>query len=226
LPGLFIAAIVGDDMRNPTALSLALCAVFANAPAALASVVEAAVLDAKGKPVEGAVVFALDSKTRPPESERKTMDMKGMAFAPGFIAVTVGDSVSFPNKDTTHHHVYSFSKTKKFDSRLYKDGEPKTVVFDKPGLVKVGCKIHDWMKGTVLVTPSSERALTGKDGKASLRVSADGSVRVGVYHPRLRGKHTKHEKTVTLEKGKGSVEWSLKLKRKKKKTGRKKKVYY
>ncbi|PCI33352.1 MAG: hypothetical protein COB53_12170 [Elusimicrobia bacterium] len=187
--------------------------------------VEATVVDQKGNPVEDAIVFTLDG-TSSRKAKTIVMVMKDMDFAPKFVAVTVGDSVSFPNRDTTHHHVYSFSKIKKFDSRLYKDGKPKVVKFNKAGLVKAGCKIHDWMKGTILITTSDRRVFTDAGGVAVLKVARGKSVRLGIYHPRLRGKHTKHEVDVALRKGKGTASWKLKLKKKKKKKSTRNKVYY
>ncbi len=207
------------------AAATAIPVIAAQKAAAKDSTIQATVLDRDGDPVKGAVVWVLDgNSTEKPQT--RTMNMKGMDFDPGFLAVTVGDSVSFPNLDTTHHHVYSFSKTKKFDSRLYKDGPPKIVKFDKAGLVKTGCKIHDWMRGTILVTKSNRRVVTKENGKASLAVSGKGPIRLGIYHPRIRGKYKKHELSVPLKNGKGTASWTIKLKSVKNKKSRNRKIYY
>jgi len=214
-------------MRNILLLSAVSAALAASSGLApRPATIEATVLDQRGSPVEGAVVFAISGAVESPPAKTVEMTMKGMEFDPAFSSVSVGDSVSFPNQDSTHHHVYSFSKTKKFDSRLYKDGAPKVVEFDKPGLVTVGCKIHDWMKGTILVTPSALRAVTGKDGKAELRMQAGPSVKLGVYHPRLRGKPEKHDQEITLKDGKGAATWKLPLKKESSGGKRPHKVYY
>ncbi len=215
----------GDSMRHLSLLFIAALVIPAAAEKPLSSV-KAAVVDQKGNPVEGAVIFALDDMGPSSKPKTNTMEMVKMDFDPAFLVVTVGDSVSFPNKDTTHHHVYSFSKVKKFDSRLYKDGKPKIVKFDKAGLVKTGCKIHDWMRGTILVTESTRRVSTDAEGKATLKVSKRKSVRLGVYHPRIRGKHTKHEVEVALKDGEGTVDWTLKLKGEKNKKSKNRKIYY
>lgn len=212
-----------------TLLPILIAAVAAAAPSGRSmkpATIDAVVVDQNGDPVENAVVFVLEGAVAAESVKTVEMTMKDMEFQPDFSAVSVGDSVSFPNGDSTHHHVYSFSKTKKFDSRLYKDGPPKVVEFDKPGLVKVGCKIHDWMQGTILVTPSGARASTGKDGKASLKVKASPEVKLGVYHPRLRGKPEKLERVLPVKDGKIATRWELKLKKKQAADKRPQKVYY
>ena len=39
------------------------------------------------------------------------------------------------------------------------------MLFDKPGVVKLGCNIHDWMSGIILVLPTRHFATTGDDGR-------------------------------------------------------------
>jgi len=64
-------------------------------------------------------------------------------FDPFVTIVPVGAEVAFPNLDKTRHHVYSFSAAKTFELKLYGQGETRTVRFDKPGIVSLGCNIHD-----------------------------------------------------------------------------------
>ncbi len=66
-------------------------------------------------------------------------------------AVPVGTAVSFPNRDTVRHHVYSFSPAKTFELKLYIGTPAAPVVFDKPGVVVMGCNIHDAMVAYVAV---------------------------------------------------------------------------
>ena len=94
--------------------------------------------------------FAAASKSGP--KAQAEMVQKNVAFAPDLIAVHVGDSVEFPNKDDTYHNVFSYSKVKRFDlGRFRKDEKPGIVIFDKPGVVNVHCEIHDRMRGVILV---------------------------------------------------------------------------
>ena len=84
----------------------------------------------------------------------------GKLFHPYSQAIQVGDSLLFPNRDTVSHHVYSFSPAKVFELPLYSaERNPPQVMFERTGLVVLGCNIHDWMLAFVLVvdTPWVQR---------------------------------------------------------------------
>lgn len=177
----------------------------------------AKVVDADGKPVDGAVVFvsaAPGHKTKAPDTvfEMKQVEAE---FQPGLLAVPVGAKVDFPNKDPFHHHLYSFSSAKKFEIPLYKGTDAEPIVFDKPGVVKVGCNIHDWMSGVILVSPTEWFAATDAEGKAKLDGVPEGKgVEVSVFHPRLRGSVDKTTRPLRLgKKGVGGEDWSIPLKK-------------
>jgi len=96
--------------------------------------------------------------------------------------VMVGTDVTFPNHDQIHHHVYSFSRPKTFEIPLYK-GEPASPVrFDQPGAVKLGCNIHDWMSGVILVVPTPYFATTDEAGNFVLRDVPPGAYGVVAWH--------------------------------------------
>jgi hypothetical protein len=82
-----------------------------------------------------------------------------------------GETVEFPNRDDTYHSVFSYSKTKRFDLGRYRKGEePASIVFDKPGVVKLFCEIHEHMRATVLVLDTPYFAKT--DGDGSFRIES------------------------------------------------------
>ncbi|MDZ7829673.1 MAG: hypothetical protein U5K33_09385 [Halofilum sp. (in: g-proteobacteria)] len=91
----------------------------------------------------------------------------------------------FPNSDETRHHVYSFSEAKTFELQLYAARDADPVVFDRAGVVTLGCNIHDWMLGYLLVldTPAFDR--TGNEGRARCPICPPGRYRVELWHPRL-----------------------------------------
>ncbi len=100
--------------------------------------------------------------------------------------VPVGSDVSFPNLDPTKHHVYSFSPAKKFELKLFARDQSRTVHFDKPGIVALGCNIHDQMSAYILVTNSAWTARTNAQGMVSFADAPSAPGRVTVWHPYLR----------------------------------------
>ena len=77
-----------------------------------------------------------------------------LQFVPALLPIQVGTKVEFPNLDDTYHNVFSYSPAKRFDLGLYRPGESKSVVFDKPGAVFLYCSIHRYMDGVIYVAPT------------------------------------------------------------------------
>lgn len=164
------------------------------AVAALAAVPLAAapltvrVLDSHGHPVADAVVTL-----RPESRERAAhasgpyvMAQQNMQFHPFVLVVPVGATVSFPNHDSTKHDVYSFSPAKQFELKLFAKDQSRSVHFDKPGVVALGCNIHDQMTAFIFVTDSAWTAKTDGRGLVTFADAPDQPARLTVWHPYLR----------------------------------------
>src|SRR5262245_450842 len=139
--------------------------------AAYAAEITGRVVDPKGEPVREAVVFVDQlpaGVTTPADGRTAVMDQVNKEFVPHILPVAVGTLVSFPNHDQIHHHVYSLSRTKTFEIPLYKGESAPPVLFDQPGAVKLGCNIHDWMSGVILVVPTSYLAVNEDNGTFTL----------------------------------------------------------
>ncbi|MBI5382449.1 MAG: hypothetical protein HZA31_11165 [Opitutae bacterium] len=114
-----------------------------------------------------------------------TIQQLGQEFDPYVTPVQVGTRISFPNQDSVQHHVYSLSKAKRFELPLYRGEAREAVVFDQPGIVTLGCNIHDWMIAYVVVLPTPHFAKSGADGTAILSNLPAGRYTLEVWHPRL-----------------------------------------
>src|SRR5215212_5633943 len=125
------------------------------------------VLDASGRPVRDAVVtlYPAGAAARPARAAgRVVVAQQNLQFRPFLTIVPVGADVSFPNLDPTKHHVYSFSAPKRFELKLFARDQSRTVHFDKPGVIALGCNIHDRMSGFIVVTDSAWTARTNGQG--------------------------------------------------------------
>ena len=116
------------------------------------------------------------------EEEPAIMNQIDKQFAPHVLVVQSGTDISFPNADNLFHHVYSFSPTKQFELKLYKEFTAEPLRFEQAGIVDIGCNIHDWMLGYIVVTDSPFFAKTNEEGvmNASLPV---GEYSVMTWHP-------------------------------------------
>jgi plastocyanin len=140
-----------------------------------------------GKPLPGAVV-TIETPKAPGVTVRGPylIEQRDIAFQPHVLIVPVGATVGFPNRDRVRHHVYSFSKARKFDLKLYGQEESRTVLFDRPGVVPLGCNIHDSMSGFVFVTATPFAELTDQAGHVSIAGVPPGAATVRVWHPSIR----------------------------------------
>lgn len=171
---------------------LALCA--AGSEAATLSVT---VHDQAGAAAQDAVVVLdpLDA-TPPPTHGKAVIDQIDKQYVPRVSVVRTGTGIAFPNSDHIRHQVYSFSPAKTFNLKLYAGSPPTEVVFDKPGLVVLGCNIHDSMVAFVGVVDSPYFAKTPRTGSVDLDLPP-GRYRLRVWHPNLAGPAVAREITVS-----------------------------
>ena len=87
------------------------------------------------------------------------------------------------------------------------------VLFDKPGVVVLGCNIHDWMIGYIYVSETSLFGKSEKDGKVLIDELPAGEYTVRVWHPRMEAAEESTRRHITLNgNGAANVEWRLALK--------------
>ncbi len=141
------------------------------------------VVDQNGQPVENAVIMA-NGVEPVPTHQPAVMDQIQKRFVPHVLTIVKGQTVEFPNSDNVRHHVYSFSKTKPFELKLYKGKPHAPVQFDRPGIVVLGCNIHDSMVGYIVVSDTAAWGQTDTNGRAIIDMD-DAMTTIRVWHPRL-----------------------------------------
>ncbi|MDO7896919.1 methylamine utilization protein [Pseudomonas citrulli] len=154
---------------------------------AAAAKLDVEIHEASGTPLTDAVVTLQGPLGGPPAKLAASMDQRNQQFAPHVLAVHTGSLIKFPNSDNIRHQVYSFSPAKRFELRLYEGTPSEPVLFDKPGVVVLGCNIHDRMLGYVFVTDDPLFAVSDEQGRVSLGDLAMGEYRVTLWHPQLKG---------------------------------------
>ena len=152
-----------------------------------AATVRVTVVNGAGSLLSDAVVLLepLGAKVAPRPVSGLEVSQRDKQFQPRVAVVPVGSAVDFPNRDTVKHHVYSFSEAKRFEIKLYVGRPEKPVVFDRPGIVVLGCNIHDSMLGWIVVTDTPWHGRSGPDGQVTLAQVPAGSYRLRTWHPVL-----------------------------------------
>jgi len=182
----------------------------------------------------GAVVYLVNNDNNLPPAQptittlgkaSTEMAQQNLQFDPYIRVVQSGTPVSFPNKDDVAHHVYSFSPNHAFELELYKGREVPEKNFSTPGLVSLGCNIHDWMEGYIYVvnTPwfgqvinnreASSREAKNKGAKQNNQMVQIFDVPKGAYtlhfwHPGMDRKEAVNQ-TLDIQQGVQTVNLAL-----------------
>lgn len=216
--------------RSGRTLAAGLLALGLLAPAsAPAGTLRAEVRGEGGEPLADAAVWVLpreapavssapsDAQPGPPanrgERAEAVVDQVDKEFVPFVRVVRRGTAVHFPNNDQIRHHVYSFSEAKTFEIPLYEGVPAEPVLFEKTGVVPLGCNIHDWMSAYVLVVDTPWFAVTGEDGTARIADLPPGDYEVRAWHPTRRDEPASDAQRVSVDGDGASVSFSLEQKR-------------
>lgn len=194
-------------MKTSIRLALFVPAVLVGANAAAASLV-VQVTDGAGKPLADVVVNVDPEPGAPVPKHLRPAEIaqKGLKFLPTVSVIQTGSRIAFPNNDKVKHHIYSFSPAKKFDQKLYSGVAAAPQVFDKAGLVVLGCNIHDRMVAYVKVVDSPWFAKTDSAGVARIEVPG-GKYVISAWHYNMSGASA----TQALAAGEGPAALNIKL---------------
>ncbi|MGM0524888.1 MAG: methylamine utilization protein [Pseudomonadota bacterium] len=161
------------------------------------------IVDKRGDRLANAAVIVDDrylANDEEKEPQVVTVDQVNRQFVPFLTTLRVGSEVVFPNSDNIRHHVYSFSEPKPFELKLYSDEERPSVFFNKPGVVTLGCNIHDQMIAHLLVTDGRVATASNEQGQLSLDLvdEVPQQFSITVWHP-LQGENLSVAKTVQID---------------------------
>lgn len=119
-----------------------------------------------------------------PQPLRATMLQKSKTFTPHVLAIPVGATVDFPNRDPIFHNAFSNFSGQIFDIGLYRPGSSKSVAFNRPGVVRIFCNIHSAMSAIIVVLDTPWFALTPASGAFSIPAVPPGEYTLHVFHER------------------------------------------
>jgi len=144
----------------------------------------------------------VDGGWKPRTPKHLTVEQRNREFLPHLMAVSVGSTVSFPNRDTVFHNVFSISPLNPFDLGLYRVGEAREVTFQKEGIVRVGCNLHANMSAYIAVVAAPAYVVTDDAGRFAFRHLPPGRYKLKAWSERSRAPIAQD---VTIKAGKNDV---------------------
>ena len=149
--------------------------------------VQVLVYDNEGKAVSDMVVYLqpLAGQKLPVSNEIVTISQQKQAFSPNVSVSQLGNKVNFENKDDITHHIYSVSSKDKFAFKVQAETAHISEPFKHEAEIAMGCNIHDWMSGSLLVVDTPYFGKTDKNGKIDFSIEVLGQYQIIVWHPQL-----------------------------------------
>jgi plastocyanin len=171
-------------------IALILTSVLFSSSTAKAASQNIVVLNAQGQPAQNMVVYLLPSNpanivttVAPAKAE---VHQKDKQFSPYITVVQKGNDVAFVNEDDITHHIFSALGPKRFSFKLRHQQEQQILRFEKIGHVSMGCNVHDWMSGHLLVVDTPYYAVTNLEGIVTFEHLPADDFKLIVWHPQFK----------------------------------------
>jgi plastocyanin len=183
------------------------------------------VKDEGGRAVKDAVVYAVVKEHPAPTSRNaevrghsKTAKQHAViilakgAFHPVVLPLHVGSRITFRNRDSVQHHIYSISAAKKINILLNKGASSAPVRLNKAGIVVLGCAIDDQMIGYVYAMEYPHFSVTSTEGNAELAGLPPRAIDIRLWHPSMTNSSEEITKRVVpSSEGEVNVEFVIPL---------------
>ena len=136
------------------------------------------------------VVVALKgvaAKSTGASAEPATLDQKGALYVPQIIAIQTGQKLVVKNSDALVHNVHAQPTANPESNQVQMpNGADLTYTFDKPEMfLKFKCDVHPWMFAWVSVFDHPYFAVSGTDGKFTIKNVPAGKYTLEATHRKL-----------------------------------------
>ncbi len=124
------------------------------------------------------------------------MDQKGLVFTPRVLPIQKGSAVAFLNSDPVAHSVFS-NDGEKYDLGTWPQGQTRNYTFQKTGIYRQLCRVHDDMIAFIVVLETPYFAVSDKAGEFAITGLPPGSYTMTIWHEKLASP----ERAVTVVAG-------------------------
>ncbi|MGH1462318.1 MAG: hypothetical protein ACRBB6_09800 [Neptuniibacter sp.] len=199
--------------RKPQPHFLFIFFLFLTAEQASAELLSVNVSNPDGSATDSLVVFTKPVDFSPPARIAKKIEVsqQDRAFNPYMTVIQLQDEVAFTNLDDFTHHIYSISENNHFSFKLQSNDSHHLIPkLSKHGVsqIAMGCNIHDWMSGYILVVDTPYFGKTNSTGNIILELDQPGRYEVTLWHPQLDTKTRLLSQEVDVQKD-VTLEWKL-----------------
>ena len=149
----------------------------------------AVVVSSKDGALANAVVYLKGPKAPPgwpPAGGTYAIDQRACHFLPRVLLVPAGRAVTFSNGDSVLHEVKATSTANDSFAHGVPANGTLEHVFEKPEFVGLGCSLHPFMGGVVVVQAHPWYALTDEKGAFRLDGVPAGRRKLVCWHERLK----------------------------------------
>jgi hypothetical protein len=157
--------------------------------------------DHKGKPLQDVIVYAepLVEQSFEKTLKKVVISQKNKSFAPYISVAQTGNPLLFRNQDDITHHIYSASSSQKFAFLIRPDQEVEQPALTKSNEIVMGCNVHDWMSGYLLVLDTPYFSKTNNKGQANLDIQTDGRYIIVAWHPQFKEKDSRVNQEIDIK---------------------------
>jgi plastocyanin len=168
------------------------------------------VINTNKKPLENLVVYIEPVHHTITSKNTQTLEIgqKDKSFIPYISVMQLGNDVIFNNQDNITHHIYSPVGDNKFSLKIRSGQQTMKSDFSKAGEVSMGCNIHDWMSGYMLIVDTPYYAKSNKIGNTKIIIEKPGLYKVIVWHPQMNATDNRITKEINVD---SSMEVTMQL---------------
>jgi plastocyanin len=144
-----------------------------------------------------------------PPTETAKIDQKECRYHPHVFGMRVGQALEIVNSDPTLHNIHAIPKA----NQEFNNGQPiqgmkmNHTFTSKEVMVPFKCDVHGWMNAYVGVMDNPYYAVTGEDGKFTLKSLPPGTYTIEAWHEKLG---TATQSVTLAEKGTQDISFTFK----------------
>jgi plastocyanin len=128
----------------------------------------------------------ISGKSTGAQADPAVLDQRGCEYVPSIMAIQTGQKLLVKNSDPVMHNVHTRPTVQGNDEKnnaQMPSGPDLTFAFAKPEMfLKFQCDVHPWMFAWISVIDHPYFAVSGKDGKYTIKNVPDGKYTLAVYH--------------------------------------------